>query len=179
MQETQNSHGRSRLTSLQFGQLCLALHRSTINALSLLHQGKPAEQPSVTLDHFLSGSSLLRLLIVYARNDQGPLVLVAYFSTGATNGFITPAPRAPWESYSLAPDWTHGVQKDCFVQISPFQRVLRGSFAQARADVGPGNTLSVHLGGASLWLNEGLENGSVADGVDTVGFTSDYFEVWG
>ena len=116
-------------------------HRRSFAALTR------TEQSSAALSSLLCESPSLRLFLVYATTEpeRGPLILVVCSPAGAATGTVTPNPTPP-DSLPSSPYWTRGMQGACFVQISPRQRLARGSFARARADVGTGNALSIHLG---------------------------------
>ncbi|KAF2464988.1 uncharacterized protein BDR25DRAFT_360892 [Lindgomyces ingoldianus] len=156
----QGSQSRSFLSLAQFCQLGLFLRRKWfLSTLSILHQGKPqALQPS-TIHILISGTSPRLFLIRGTIEGSSPVILGAYLPS-----------LSAWEPKELNgwfkqedPFWLPNTDNDCFFQLSPTHAVYRGVYDKARVDVGARGTLSFHIGGASLWFEQGLRRGSLCD----------------
>jgi hypothetical protein len=163
----------------EHSQLGLVLPRSWLDSLCLLHQSKTADLSSPAASNIIASSKTAMLVLVRGTSNGRPVILAACISQSQ--------PRAPeaWSHSSvLAPlnmsGYSGSVETvDCFVVTRPTHQVLRGTFDGARLDAVAGK-LSIHLGGASLWFEEGVNKGSISGGdVDGVVFDTEQVEVWG
>jgi hypothetical protein len=163
----------------EYCQLGLALPRSWLDSLCLLHQSKTADLSSLAVSDIIASSETAMLVLVRGTSNGHPFILAACISQSQ--------PRAlhAWSRSSvLAPPTMSGYSDsveavDCLVITRPTHQVLRGTFDGARLDAVAGR-LSIHLGGASLWFEERLKKGSVSGGdVDGVVFDTEQVEIWG
>jgi hypothetical protein len=125
-----------------------------MDQLVLLAHGTPADLSCQTIWRLISGHSASRLLFIHATTEHGPLGLVLCLypshlqnSGGLASNLLTDIFLSP-QAYT-----------DCLIQFYPTYRVLKGSFTKARIDYLSVGALSVHLGGTSIWFDNGLEKG--------------------
>jgi len=163
----------------EYCQMGFALPRPWLDSLCLLHQSKTTDLPSAALADIIADSKVAMLVLIRATSNGQPFVHAACISHSQ------PRAVAAWSRSSiLAPlemsGYSGSVEAvDCFVVLRPTPQVLRGTFDGARLDAVAGK-LSIHLGGASLWFEEGLQKGCIsASGVDEAIFDTEQVEIWG
>lgn len=141
----------------------------------LLAHGTPAELSCQTVWRLIAEQSTSRLLHIHGTAEHGPLDLI-----------LCLYPSHLLNSDRVASNWLTDIflppraYTDCLVQFCPTHRVLKGSFTQARIDYQSVGALSVHLGGTSVWFDNGLEKGALCtSGTPVLSFVPTTVEVWG
>lgn len=156
-------------------QLSLIAPDLILSKLVVIAHGTPAELSCQTVWRLITEQSAGRLLYIHGTTEHGPLdlILCLYPSCLLKDDRVA---GDPFADVLLPP----GAYTDCLVQFGPTYRVLKGSFIQARIDYQSVGALSVHLGGTSVWFDNGLEKGVLCTG-DSPGlsFASTVLEVWG
>lgn len=156
-------------------QLSLVAPDLILTKLVLLAHGTPTELSCQTIWRLITERSAGRLLYIHGTTEHGPLdlVLCLYPSCLLKDDRVASDPFVD----VLLP---LGAYTDCLVQFYPTHRVLKGSFTQARIDYQSIGALSVHLGGTSIWFDDGLEKGVMyTSNTPVLSFTSTIVEIWG
>lgn len=143
---------QSRLSILQLCQLRLVTPAVVLRKLRLLSQGSPAELSCHAVWQLIALVPTHRLFYIYGTTQEGPLILACCFNSPTVRAdYVAESRRG---AQALLPPTAYA---DCLVQSSPTHSVLRGNWTQARIDFEATGKLSLHLGGVSVWFDQGLE----------------------
>jgi hypothetical protein len=147
-----------------------------LRRLTLLSQGSPLELSCHAIWQWIALTPTHRLFYICGTTQEGPLILACCLNSPTVRAdSLAEIHRGAQALLPLA------AYSDCLVQISPSYRVLRGNWSQTRIEFeAAGSKLSLHLGGVSVWFDQGLGTGSFCVvGCPSLSFTCQQLAVWG